>query len=101
MWERGGAGEDSHAKVRLSRIVVRDNKSILKVRVETHFCDTAWAWAGAALDGGECVLFITPVQQDLPLDGEEAEEKGGKQGNLLDGPEDRLADAKKKQEAGK
>lgn len=73
---RGGAGDDNHASVTLTKLANREDKSVMVMHVDTYWDEAFWMWGGKALGEGEVVLSLKPLQPELPLEAEKA--KGAK-----------------------
>jgi hypothetical protein len=69
-WVRGGAPNDDPAKVTLKSIVVVEKTSFLVIVAQVRFGKDVWNWGGDNLDEGVCRVEMTPIQLELPLEGE-------------------------------
>ena len=75
-WVRGGAPNDDPAKVTLKSILVVEKTPFLVLVAQVRFGADVWTWGGENFDGGTCKVEMTPIQLELPLEGEKAAEEG-------------------------
>ena len=73
-WVRGGAPNDDPAKVTLKSIVVVEKTAFLVIVAQVRFGKDVWTWGGDNLDEGTCKVEMTPIQLELPLEGEDEKE---------------------------